>query len=111
MEGTLEVVIERRGDVPIVRARGEIDIATASMLSSALEQLGTGERRVIVDLSEVTFVDSSGLGVLIAARSADGEERVVEVVTEHPQVVKVFKVTNLDSIFPIHATLDEALAP
>lgn len=66
---------------------------------------------LIVDLTEVSFIDSTGLGVLVTAlkhtREAGGS---LDVVVAAPRVLKVLALTGLDVVIPLHATLDEALA-
>ena len=111
MEGSLEVSIKQCRGVPVVSARGELDVATVPQLAAALGGLGEDVARVVVDLADVTFVDSSGLGALIAARVRPGGARTVAIVSDRPAVVRAFAITSLDSIFPIHSTLDAALAP
>ena len=66
-------------------------------------------KRVILDLSAVEFVDSSGLGAIVASMKALGSGRKLILAGLTPTVEKVFRLTRMDSVFPIHATLKEAL--
>lgn len=96
----------------LVTLRGEVDIYTAPRFKeSLLELLEAGVSRVVVDLSEVTFIDSTALGVLIGGvrRLHDRDGRMALVVTSRP-VERVLTVTGLDRVFAIHATRDAALA-
>lgn len=98
-------------DLGVVSVGGEVDIFTAPRLKQCLvELLDSGVRNVAVDLSEVTFIDSTALGVLIGGvrrvHSVDGTMTFV-VVTRPVQ--RVLGVTGLDRIFSIHATRAEAL--
>jgi anti-sigma B factor antagonist len=91
------------GSWSVVRVRGELDLSTSEALRSALEQsFSEGTPRVAVDLSEVAFMDSSSLGVLVAvmkrAQEADGELRLVGV---QGSPAKVIALTGLDSVFRI----------
>lgn len=96
----------------VLRASGEIDVATAPALRDRLAELhDRGATRVVVDLEDVAFVDSTGLGVLVGglrrAREAGGDLRLV--CTNH-RVLKVFEATGLHEVFTIGATVDDAVA-
>jgi anti-sigma B factor antagonist len=69
------------------------------------------EGELVVDLSSVGFIDSTGLGILVSTlkhvRESDGR---LDVVVATPRVLKVFSLTGLDVVIPLHATLDGALA-
>jgi anti-anti-sigma factor len=68
-ETLLLVEADERGDTAVVRARGEIDMLTVAQLRSALEAwLAAGVGTVVADLEGVTFVDCTGIGVLVQAR-------------------------------------------
>ena len=90
---------------------GEIDLFTAPELKSALgEALESGQTRIVVDLTNTTFLDSTALGVLIGAvkrlRSRDG---VLTIVNIDANIAKTFEITGLDQIFTIRPTRDEAV--
>ena len=95
----------------LVAVRGEIDLFTAPELKSALsEAVESGHTRIVVDLTDTTFLDSTALGVLIGAvkrlRSRDGRLTIVNV---DDNIAKTFEITGLDQIFPISATRAEAV--
>ena len=97
----------------IVTASGELDAHSAPALQAQLDPLSVRAGiALIVDLTEVGFIDSTGLGTLVTAlkhvRESQGS---LDVVVTSPRVVKVFALTGLDVVIPLHATLDEALAP
>ncbi|MEI2774509.1 MAG: STAS domain-containing protein [Tetrasphaera sp.] len=107
----LTVDARRLGDIGIVTAAGEVDAHSARILRDALVAAITdGTIRLVADLSEVTFLDSSGLGVLVGklkdVRVRGGELHVVAV---HDRVVRVFAITGLDRVFALHDSLDSAL--
>lgn len=95
----------------IVWAQGEIDIATVNGLMQELANAAHGHQcRVIVDLTDVTFMDSTGLNALVSARrkaSAGGGE--VQLVGACALVRKILRITGLDQIFPVYSTIDEAI--
>src|SRR5262249_26099083 len=101
------LTLSRRGDAthPLIEATGEIDVATSPLLRTLLNAVIADEPSTItVDLTNVSFVDSSGLGVLVGAltrmRAADrGSE--LHVVGAREPVRKVFDVTGLDELFSV----------
>ena len=95
----------------VVAVRGEIDLFTAPELKSALsDAIESGHTRIVVDLTDTTFLDSTALGVLIGAvkrlRSRDGRLTIVNV---DENIAKTFEITGLDQIFTIRPTRDEAV--
>jgi anti-sigma B factor antagonist len=96
----------------VVAVRGEIDLFTAPDLKSVLvAAIDSGKTRIVVDLSDTTFLDSTALGVLIGAikrlRTRDG---ALTIVNTDANIAKTFEITGLDQIFTITATRDEAVA-
>ncbi len=104
--------VEERDGIPVLGVSGEIDVYTAPSLRERLLDLAQqGTTRVVVDLSAVSFVDSTGLGVLVSGlkrfREAGGDLVLVVV---QPQILKVLEITGLTTVFSVHATVDDALA-
>ena len=97
--------------VPVVRAAVEVDATNAQDLRSAIvAALGTGAERLIVDMSQTEFCDSTGLNVLVRAHkrlSEAGGELLL--VASEPTLLRIFKVTGMDTMFHLFASLDEAL--
>jgi anti-sigma B factor antagonist len=96
----------------VIAVAGEVDIFTAPELKRAIAAaIDAGARRLVVDLTETRFLDSTALGVLIGAvkrlRPLDG--RLVIVNTE-PSTAKTFEITGLDQIFTIVPAREQALA-
>ena len=109
----VEFSIEDRrldGGIHVVAVTGEIDLFTAPEFKQALsEPIDEGVERVIVDLSDTTFIDSSSLGVLIGAqRKLKLNGGRLAVVCENDSIVKTFKITGLDSVFTLVTSLDDA---
>jgi len=107
----VSVATEERGDVVVISVGGEVDAHTAPAVREAVDDRIRPGARVVVDLSDVTFLDSTGLGVLVTSlkrlREVDGS---LDLVVASPRVLKVFTLTGLDVVIPIHETVDAALA-
>ncbi len=69
-----------------------------------------GPDHVILDLSAVAFIDSSGLGAIVAAMKQLGDQRRMDLAGLTPMVDKVFRLTRMDTVFKLFTGLDEALA-
>lgn len=100
------------GEHTVLEVGGEVDVYTAPRLRERLiELIDAGARRVVVDLGRVDFLDSTGLGVLVGAlkrlRSAGGSFALV---CDKEPLLKIFRITALDQVFPLHATVDAAVA-
>jgi anti-sigma B factor antagonist len=96
----------------IVVITGELELATAPRLRQQVVNLvGEGHTRVVLDLTNVDFLDSIGLGVIVSVlkrvRSHGGELVLVGAV---PRVRALFELTRLDEILELHDHLDDALA-
>ena len=85
---------------PVVAVRGEIDVATSPQLRNDLNTLvARGARHITLDFSGVSFVDSSGLGVLVGTykRLREDQDGSVRIVGAQPSVRKVFEITGLEA--------------
>jgi anti-sigma B factor antagonist len=101
----------REGDKTVLEVGGEVDVYTAPKLREKLVELvGEGLYDVVVDMTKVEFLDSTGLGVLVGGlkrvRSHDGS---LALVCSQERILKIFRITGLTKVFPIYDTLDEAL--
>jgi anti-anti-sigma factor len=85
--------------------RGELDLSTSPELGQALQQAIGDGKSVVLDLSEVTFIDSTGLNTLFRALSAcEANGGALAVSPNLPaQVLRVFEITGLDGVLPIAA--------
>jgi anti-sigma B factor antagonist len=104
--------VEMIEGVPVVVAPEEIDIANAEALRSALlKAAANGNGRLVVDMTQTRFCDSSGLHTLAAAHNrAQAEGREVLLVIPSPPVLRVFALTAMDRVVATFTTLTEALA-
>ena len=96
--------------IPILSISGEADVVTAPQIRDALFAIVERSPTVVVDLSELSFVDSTALGVLVSGvkrlRNAGGDLRLV--VTQ-PRITKVFEITGLTKVFSIFGSVDQAV--
>jgi anti-anti-sigma factor len=97
------------GDAPtIVELAGEIDISTAHLLDDAFASLSP-DQRVVADLCDVEFMDSTGLRALIQfanrARESGGQ---LSVVATHPAVLRLLEITNVAQAIPVFKSLKDA---
>ncbi len=89
----------------ITVAASRIDAAVAIQFKDAMRAATEGgPDHFILDLGQVDFVDSSGLGAIVAAKKQLGEDRRLDLAALRPNVDKVFRLTRMNSVFDIHAT-------
>jgi anti-sigma B factor antagonist len=111
---SVEFAIEQRkvdNDTCIVSVEGEVDLFTApEFRQRVFAPVGRAVRRLIVDLSDTTFIDSAGLGVLIEAhRRLTPRGGTMIVVCDHDAIVKTFRITGLDGVFTLASSVDDAV--
>jgi anti-sigma B factor antagonist len=96
-----------------VSAYGEVDLVTAPELETELTQvIHRGARRVVVDLTEATFFDSSGVHALVRAGGwLQSSGLQFGVVCANPRITRVLEITGVDQAFGIHATVEDAVSP
>ena len=112
MDLTLNEYVAAPGRM-VVEVGGEIDVYTAPRLRDALINLvDNGSYQLIIDLERVEFLDSTGLGVLVGGlkrvRAHDGG---IELVCTQGRILRIFRITGLDSVFNIHKSVREAVGP
>jgi anti-sigma B factor antagonist len=94
----------------VFQPTGRLNMVAAPALKSQIEEsVGSGRDRIVVDFSDVVFIDSSGLGALIAGlkatRRSGGDLRIAHV---PEQVMTVLRLTNLDRVLRAHPTVADA---
>jgi anti-sigma B factor antagonist len=99
-------------DAPGVAVHGELDINGAPTLESTLDAaIRESAGAFIIDLSDLDFIDSSGLHVLLRARGLLGrEDRALAVICPHGPVRRVFELSGQSELFALYASRDEAAA-
>jgi anti-sigma B factor antagonist len=110
---TVELTLNDRqeGNRTILDVAGEVDVYTAPKLREKLVELvGDGNYHIIVDMTKVEFLDSTGLGVLVGGlKRVRSHEGSLVLVCNQERILKIFRITGLTKVFPIYDTLDEAL--
>ncbi|MGG7646240.1 STAS domain-containing protein [Rhodovulum sp. YNF3179] len=107
----MQLESEEHDDVLVLRpAEPRLDAAVAIQFKDAVRaRLTDATRRVILDLSRVEFLDSSGLGAVVAVMKFAGPDRGFALAGLTPAVDKVFRLTRMDQVFRIHPDLATAL--
>ncbi|HEY9476300.1 MAG TPA: STAS domain-containing protein [Mycobacteriales bacterium] len=95
----------------VLEVAGEVDVYTAPTLRDRIaDLLDAGQRRLVVNLTSVEFIDSTGLGVLVGslnkARELGGS---LDLVCPQERVLKLLRITGLDDVFSVYRTVDDAV--
>ena len=98
-----DLAVARVGDAVVVRVAGELDLATAPALWAALERALIDAHQVVVDLSAVTFVDSTGLSVLLRAYQAVGVTGTLKVRGPNAQARRLFEMSRVESLIDVES--------
>jgi anti-sigma B factor antagonist len=98
-------------DHMVVEVGGEIDVYTAPRLREKLVELvNAGHYHLVVDMEGVDFLDSTGLGVLVGGlKRVRGHDGSLRIVCTQERLLKIFRITGLTKVFPIHDSIDEAV--
>jgi anti-sigma B factor antagonist len=99
------------GDCAVLQVAGEVDAYTAPMLREQIRDLAAkGAVHLIADLSQVSFLDSTGLGALVGGlkrlREAGGS---LTLVIAAPRILRLFQITGLTKVLAIHPTVEDAV--
>ncbi|MFG1695654.1 STAS domain-containing protein [Nonomuraea sp. NPDC049309] len=108
----LEMSRHDHGGSVVVRLSGEMDVDNVSQVRKCLDEaVAADEPRLVVDLTGLTFIDTTGLGVLVRLLASLRERgRTMALVAPDGVVLRRLRRTNLAPLFPIYDTLPEALA-
>ncbi len=107
----MDLIAKRLGDLLVVQVlEPRVDAACAIQFKDKMRELTThAPNRVMLDMSRVTFLDSSGLGAVVAVMKLLGPDRKLELAGLTPVVEKVFRLTRMDTVFLIHPAVPEGL--
>ncbi|NOX72274.1 MAG: STAS domain-containing protein [Alphaproteobacteria bacterium] len=108
----MELVREDIGNVAVIRCLEErLDAIIAVQFKDRFRDLtDEASQHFVLDMSRVQFMDSSGLGAVVAVYKFLGREKRFDIAGLTPMVERVFKLTRMDSVFTIYKTMDEMLA-
>lgn len=100
-----------QGDMLVITVMEDrIDAASAIQFKDRMREVTqTASARVVLDLSRVVFLDSSGLGAVVAVLKAIGPQRKLELAGLTPTVQKVFRLTRMEQVFTIHGSVPGSL--
>jgi anti-sigma B factor antagonist len=94
-----------------ISVAGELDLATAPTLKwSLLDSLTAGRNRLLINLSNVSFIDSTALSVLVGVHRRLGDDAMMAVVCTNPNVLRIFEVAGLKVAFEIFSAQEQALS-
>ncbi len=100
--GAFHAEIVADGEDAVIVAHGEVDIATAATLGAAIDEgLATRPARLVLDASDVTFLDSTGLSTLVRAYRALPAGCPMVLRRPSPRVAKVLGMTGVDTLFVV----------
>jgi anti-sigma B factor antagonist len=103
----------RDGDLAIMAMGGELDYEASPQLRARLVgAIKAGGRRLVLDLSDVTFIDSTAIGVLAGtvARLDEAGGGSLAVVSTNDKVLQIFEITGLDGVISLHSSREEAVS-
>ncbi len=108
---SLSITTDAQDGAVVIHVGGELDVYTAPQLKVVLDEAVAGGGRLILDLSEVHFIDSTALSVLVGThqetQSCNGDFRLV---VEDPFLLKIFHITGFDGVLSIFPRVTDALS-
>ncbi len=107
----LNARVREMGGIPVVELEGEIDLSTSPVFKETVYGvIESGNKDVIIDLNELEFMDSTGLGVLVAAlKKTSYQGGSIRLICNKRNILKVFTITGLDKVFSIYDNLQRCL--
>lgn len=98
--------------VPVLGVAGEVDVFTAPEFKDAInEAIESGLVDLVIDLSQVSYMDSSGFGILLSAtKRVRPKGGSINLVGSNEAIERMMKITRLDTVFNLYKTVDEAAA-
>jgi anti-anti-sigma factor len=113
MNGARAVISTETQDWPgaLIVASGELDVQSVPELRERLaEATDGGAKRIVVDLAEVSFIDSLSLSALVAAHRKLGDDGRIAIVAVHEYVRLILQATGLEQVLDVFETRDDAVA-
>jgi anti-sigma B factor antagonist len=107
---TLTIADSTRGDFHVLELAGDIDVESARTLRAHIvEHFSVPSTRVVVDLTSVAFMDSSGLGALVSGWQLTRENGEFRIAGANPIVQRVLSITGMEDVFSLYPSVDEAV--
>jgi anti-sigma B factor antagonist len=108
----MEIEAKVFGDVTVAKlCDTRLDAAQAVRFKEGLRELSeAGAAHIVLDMSDIGFMDSSGLGAVVTVMKQMGREKRLDLACLSPAVAKVFVLTRMDKVFRIHPTVDAAVS-
>jgi len=108
----MKIQVEQRGEIALVRLDGRFDASVAEAFKTRIKELIEQDHaRLVVDLAKIAFIDSSGLGALVAClRSANRAGGDIRLSGLRQEIRGIFELTRLHKLFDIHTDAERALA-
>jgi anti-sigma B factor antagonist len=106
----LDITTENTGPTCLISLTGEVAVYTSPKLKTEITSaVDGGCTNLVVDLDGLTFIDSSGLGVLVSGlRRVKEHGGTLRLVCTTDAILKIFRITGLDKVFPLFASMEEA---
>ncbi len=107
----MEIETKSIGDKTVVKlCHSRLDAAQAVRFKEGLREVSeNGAQHIILDMADIQFMDSSGLGAVVTVMKQMGRDKKLELAALSPSVAKVFSLTRMDKIFGIYPTVTDAL--
>lgn len=104
----LDVSTREAGDYLVFDVKGEVDLYSAPKLKQAVyDMIDGGRTKLVLDLDALDFMDSTGLGILVASlKRVTTEGGQLKLVCNRDNILKIFKITGLDKVFDIYTTVE-----
>jgi len=110
-EPRITTQLRREGKYPVIEVSGEIDVYTAPVFKGAVyEPITQGYRHIIVDMAHVSYMDSSGFGILLGAcKRVMPNGGTVSLVGTNEMITRMLNITRLDTVFKLHDSIESAI--
>lgn len=108
----LDIALEHLGDHSVIVLSGEVDVYSAPKLRDTIKNLvEEGRYRIVVDLEDVAFLDSTGLGVLVGGlKRVRHHQGDLGIICKQERILRIFRITGLTKVFTIYSSREDLLA-
>lgn len=110
MSQAFAIEVAQQNEVMIFTLSGSLEVSVQSQLKDKLEEIALKENDIVLDFSQVIFIDSSCLGTLVAVtKKIRAEKGNVKLACLSDDLFSIFQITRLDKIFDIYPSINEAI--